>query len=178
MGRDKALLPFAGATLVEHVAAQVRAAAGSVTLVGDPLVYGSLGLPVLPDRFPGCGPLAGIQAALEATSADWNLVLACDLPAASSTFLNSLLAAAEASGADAWIPTGPSGLAEPLCAVYHARCREPVAAALQGGDRKILDGLRACRVHIATVRDITVFQNCNTPEDWAGFLARGAPVQK
>jgi len=44
MGRDKALLPFAGRTLLEHVAARVAEAAGNVTVIGPPERYGHLGL--------------------------------------------------------------------------------------------------------------------------------------
>ncbi len=64
MGRDKALLPLHGRTLVEHVAAEVKDACGSVTLVGAPERYQQLGLPCLSERYPLCGPLSGLEAAL------------------------------------------------------------------------------------------------------------------
>src|SRR5205814_2477042 len=50
MGRDKALLPFQGSTLLEHIALHVAAAAGSVTLIGEPDKYRRLGFPVLTDN--------------------------------------------------------------------------------------------------------------------------------
>ena len=64
MGQDKALLPYRGTTLVEHVAKTVREAAGSVALIGDPARLGQLGLPVFPDELPSCGPASGIYTAL------------------------------------------------------------------------------------------------------------------
>ena len=79
-------------------------------LIGDPRKYGHLGYPVLPDRRPGAGPLGGIESALSYTTADWNLVLACDMPAISAEFLRGLLEAAERVNADALVPEGPSGL--------------------------------------------------------------------
>src|SRR6058998_1400393 len=80
MGRDKACLPLQGRTLLEHVAAAVAAAAGSVTLVGSPERYQNLGFRVIADSLPGCGPLGGIHTALGASPADWNLIVACDMP--------------------------------------------------------------------------------------------------
>ena len=61
MGRDKALLPYRGKTLVEHVAETVSEAlpesSRPVAIIGDPGRYGNLGYPVHPDSVPGCGPL-------------------------------------------------------------------------------------------------------------------------
>ena len=59
MGRNKALLPFRGSTLVQHIAGIVRQAAGSVTLIGDPVQLAHLGLPVVADILPGSGPASG-----------------------------------------------------------------------------------------------------------------------
>jgi molybdenum cofactor guanylyltransferase len=170
MGRDKASLPLHGKTLVEHVASAVAEAAGSVTLVGAPERYRSLGLPILPDSHPGAGPLAGIHTALSASKADWNLIVACDMPAISGPFLKSLLAAAESSSADCLIPSGPSGLPEPLCAVYHRSCQAAIQAALDRNVRKVTDGLAGLRTATPSVSQSYWFRNVNTPEEWADYL--------
>jgi molybdopterin-guanine dinucleotide biosynthesis protein A len=163
MGRDKALLPFRGGALAGHVAAAVAAAAGSVVLIGDPRKYRSLGYAVLPDRRPGAGPVGGIETALSYTAADWNLVLACDMPAISAEFLRGLLDAAEHLNA------GPSGLLEPLSAVYHRRCLAALRGALDAGVRKITDALAGLEVARWTVDDAACFENLNTPEEWACY---------
>jgi molybdopterin-guanine dinucleotide biosynthesis protein A len=170
MGQDKASLPFQGKTLVEHVAAAVAEAAGSVTLVGPPDRYQNLGFPILPDRRPGAGPLGGIYTALYAARADWNLIVACDMPGISAEFLKSVLAAAESSGADCLIPSGPSGQPEPLCAVYHSRCLAAICAALDRNVRKVTDGLAGLRIASWPVADSRVFRNVNTPEERAQYL--------
>jgi molybdopterin-guanine dinucleotide biosynthesis protein A len=109
MGRDKALLPWKRSTLIQSVAGEVFHAAGNVNLIGSPERYGNLGFPVISDQIEGCGPLGGLHAALNATSAEWNLVVACDMPAVTRELLEELLSAAESSGADALVPATPGG---------------------------------------------------------------------
>jgi len=172
MGRDKAGLPFAGRTLVEYVAACVREAAGNVTLVGAPERYSDLGFDAMADHYPGCGPLGGICTALEQSTADWNLIVACDMPGVSAAFLKELLRAAEASGADGLVPetataAGSAGRQlHPLCAVYHRRV-------LSRALRQI--GIKSFKMHeFLAILPIVRFpvaapfvQNVNTPLDWA-----------
>lgn len=172
MGRDKALLPFRGGALAGYVAAQVAAAAGSAVLIGDPDKYGHLGYLVIPDRSPGTGPLGGIETALSCTAADWNLVLACDMPAISLEFLRDLLEAAVQAGADALLPAGPSGRLEPLIAVYHRRCRATFERALQMGVRRVTEALAGMEVARWPVNDAGCFKNLNTPEEWACYDSR------
>ena len=109
MGRDKAFLTVGhGAseqTFVEHVAQAALGAVGNVTLVGAPERYQTLKYPVIPDRVADRGPLGGLFTALSATQADWNLILACDLPGITVEFLQNLLRLAEASDADCIVPS-------------------------------------------------------------------------
>jgi molybdopterin-guanine dinucleotide biosynthesis protein A len=171
MGRDKALLPFRGGVLGAFVAAVVAEAAGSVILVGRPEAAGKLGYPAIPDLYPGEGPLGGIVTALNHTSEDWNLLTACDMPGLSTVLLRRLLDAAELRDADVLIPLGPSGLPEPLCAVYHRRARGAIQTAFDRGVRRVTDALGEIRTVTLPVPEVAQFQNVNTPEDWAGYAA-------
>ncbi len=105
------------------------------------------------------------------TSADWNLILACDMPAISVDFLRELLEAAERRGADALVPAGPAGRLEPLCAVYHKRAAATLRDALDSGVRKITDALSGLAVASCPVFDSACFANLNTPEEWLGYDA-------
>jgi molybdopterin-guanine dinucleotide biosynthesis protein A len=166
MRRDKALLPYRGSTLAQYVAGEVERAAGSATLVGDPQRYGGLGYPVVRDLAPGAGPLGAICSALRSSAAEWNLVVACDMPRVTAPFLAQLLESAIARDADCLVPAGPSGFPEPLCAVYRAGCLPVLAAAAARGIRKVMDGLAGTELQILPVADPDVFANSNTPEDW------------
>ena len=165
MGRDKALLPYRGGTLGNAVAEAVRAAAGNVALVGSV----RLGYPIVPDVYPGEGPLGGILSALQNSTADWNLIVACDMPGLKVEFLGQLLDIAERSEGDVLIPIGPSGRQEPLCAVYHRRALQGIYAAFARGVRKIALALEEIRTVTWPVSELSYFQNVNTPEDWSAY---------
>jgi len=167
MGQDKALLPWKGSTLIESVAREVFQAAGNVTLIGPPELYGKLGFAVIPDKFEGCGPLGGLHAALSATSGEWNLLVACDMPAVTHELLEELLAAAEASGADALVPQTPAGL-EPLCAVYHARLLTAVESAIHSKRLKMHDFVSTIHARLWPAPEPGLFRNLNTPEELLG----------
>ncbi|MBK5293784.1 MAG: molybdenum cofactor guanylyltransferase [Acidobacteriia bacterium] len=169
MGSDKALLPLAGGTLLEQTCRKVEAAAGCAVIIGPPERYSHLGWEVCPDRQSGLGPLAGIVAALSLDRAEWNLIVACDMPALETPFLRLILSLAAQSGAACLLPAGPDGRAQPLCAVYHAASRQPLADALSRGVRKVRQALESVPVKIWQVDDKQAFLNLNTPADWASL---------
>jgi molybdopterin-guanine dinucleotide biosynthesis protein A len=139
---------------------------------------------VIADDWPGAGPLGGIATALRASSAPWNLVVACDLPYLTREWLDFLVARALASAADAVLPMNARG-AEPLCAMYHKRGEPAIRAALESGVRKVTDGLQNIRVEtIASAEwkafdsEGLLFKNMNLPRDYQEAAARlGAPAR-
>ena len=170
MGRAKALLPYRGTALVEYVAGAVREAAGGVTLIGDPAQFSHLGLPVLADEVPACGPAGGIYTALLRTVTDWNLILACDMPAVSAAVLRELLEEAEGSAAGCIVAAGPGGWPEPLCAVYHRRCLPVLERAIEEKRLKMRDLVGEMGAHLVTLPPSAV-ANVNTPAEWSEFVS-------
>jgi molybdenum cofactor guanylyltransferase len=166
MGRDKALLPVDGTTLIDRIASLARAVTNNVTIIAPPDRYRDLPYPVIADMREACGPLGGLFTALSVTTAPWNLIVACDMPALTVPFLENLFEAAEASEADAVIPESPTGL-DPLCAIYHRRSLAQAAIAI---DRKILkmhDFVSTLHFRRWPVSNAAPLENVNTPEEWA-----------
>ena len=168
MGRDKALLPFGDGLLVDHLAAQVTGAAGSVCLVGEPERYVHLGYLAIPDLFPGIGPLGGIVTAISADQAEWSLVVACDMPGLPGGVLNRILAAARGSTADSVVPCLGSRL-QPVCATYRQSALAGLNRAVEEGVRAVHSALAYIQVQRLEFEHENWFQNLNTREEWSEF---------
>lgn len=178
MGRDKSLLELSGVPLLARTARLVESVAGPPTVVGGAGECRSLGLRVIADDWPGAGPLGGIATALGASSAPWNLIVACDLPHLTQAWLAYLVERALASPGDAVLPMSARG-AEPLCAMYHQRCAPAIRAALAQGTRKVTDGLQSVLVEMIGPLEWKgfdseglLFKNMNSPEDYEETRAR------
>jgi len=174
MGQEKSALLLNGNTLLERAIEIAHAASDDVQFLGAPYLpaLGTCGITVIPDRFPGCGPLAGIDAALAATDAALNFILSVDTPFVPEEFVRYLLERARGNEALVTYPHLNSGY-QPLCAVYRKEFGPIAEAALQSGHYKI-DPLFAhiptCTIDDAELRKLgfgdEIFDNLNTPEDW------------
>jgi molybdopterin-guanine dinucleotide biosynthesis protein A len=195
-GRPKALLPWAGATLLEHIAAQARAAARETLLVlrseeaallRRVAVVGGEGLQAPPgvtgvgDVYAGCGPLGGLHAGLRAARFERCLLVGCDMPFVRPRIMRALLA--RLSGSDAAVPRTAEG-PHPLVAAYSRRCLAAAEAQLASDDRRMTSLLERVRVRWVTERelreldpDLRCLVNVNTRQDYrrAMELARGEP---
>jgi molybdenum cofactor guanylyltransferase len=173
MGRDKARLILEGRSFVERVAGAVRAVAERVRTVGAKGFEAGGALPNVPDVYEAWGALGGLHAALSACSAEWALVVACDLPFVTADLLARLLGLRE--DFDAVVPLQPDGRLQPLCALYRTRaCRGRAEELIQRGRRRPLDLIAmvsARRVLWEELADLPnserFFMNVNTPEDYA-----------
>lgn len=176
MGRDKAFLPFRGATIVEAQIALLRGLFGGVLIsANDPPKFAHLGLPVHPDRLPGGAPLLGIHAMLMEAPTDWVFTAACDMPFLDEGFIVHLAGLRE--GVDAVVPWF-EGYPEPLHALYHKRCACAIEEQWKTGDLKIArfyDRVRVARFEVEgsawAERGERSLVNVNTPEDLATYLA-------
>jgi molybdopterin-guanine dinucleotide biosynthesis protein A len=186
MGVDKGLLEIAGVPMIARAARLVESVVGSpVVVVGTPEKYRELRLRAIADDWPGCGPLGGIATALAASDAEWNLIVACDLPYLTREWLQYLLQRARDSAEEAVVarnltPANRRG-AEPLCAMYHRGSEPELRRALQRGVRKVTDGLAELRVEMIEPAkwkgfdsDGLLFKNVNTPADYEEAKARFA----
>ena len=171
MGSDKALLSIGGQTLLERTLRTAAAVAERIAIVGPRERYARFG-EVIEDAYADCGPLAGIHAALGATTTDLNLMLSVDMPLMTASFLGWLLQTAKAAEELIVVPDALGGL-QPLCAVYRRQVRGIAEQALQKGDYKIgkLFALMPTRYLseqeiVANGFSTTIFSNVNTRDEF------------
>jgi molybdenum cofactor guanylyltransferase len=177
MGSDKALLPAGDRPLVQLLAHRLLPLTDQVLLsTNEPETYAFLNLPAIRDVYAGCGPLAGIHAAMLRTERPWLLVLACDLPCVSTDLLRRLLA--QRGNYHVVIPVTSDGLIHPTCALYHRKCLPAIERNLNAGQNQVIrllgePGLRVRQWQAAagTSADLD-FLDVNTPQDYIRFQLR------
>jgi molybdopterin-guanine dinucleotide biosynthesis protein A len=175
MGTDKAFLEFGGQTLLDRAIAEMGMVCSSVAIVGDPVKFAKYGAPkyepVVADIFHGCGPLAGIHAALVHSTAELNVMLAVDMPFVSTELLAFLLTKADEDDAIVTVPRIGKGL-QPLCAVYRPSFCITAEQALRAGNYKVDAAFSGISIRVIEEDELTaagfserLFFNVNTPQD-------------
>ncbi|NGM82237.1 molybdenum cofactor guanylyltransferase [Paenibacillus sp. 7124] len=178
MGADKALLKYGGIPAIARVAAALGEVADPVTVAcgeKEREDFRFLQLPQAADRFPGCGPLAGIHAGMSAAPSDWYFAAPCDLPFVSAAFMRYILDAWERSGRRvAAVPVSRSGKVQPLLGLYHKDALPKLEIALSEGKLKVMDWLAGLDVLYVPEEGFaghlegapSPLLNVNTPEEY------------
>lgn len=163
MGRDKALVPVHGTPMSARVqAALIEAGCSQVVAVGgESAALAQLGFHVVPDEFPGEGPLGGVITALtHFCSATVVVVAACDLPHLTSESVRALVDGLGA--ADVAVARGDR--LQPICAAWTPRAQGVLRSVFAAGERRVLTALGDLRVVEIDV-DPQDLANVNTPGD-------------
>lgn len=166
MGRDKALLMLDGETLVARAVRSLATACNQVRIAGGGQQLREFA-EVVPDSRPGCGPLGGIVAGLEATEMAVNLFLAVDVPFVPAEVWRGLKDFAWNSNAVA-VMARVNGQVQPLCAAYKVGALTGLRRELEAGRWKVTAAAAAAgRVEYVDFEDEGWFRNVNTPEELA-----------
>jgi len=153
MGTDKALLQLAGKPLIAHAVAKLRRICEDVAILSNNAALADYA-PLVSDLHPGCGPIAGIEAALTHSAHAWNLILPVDMP-----FVPTELLFSRAAGAiNAHPPLSIEmftifGRPQPaLCFLYQEVARY-IGAAIERGDFQLMAALQAAATALAALHN-------------------------
>jgi molybdopterin-guanine dinucleotide biosynthesis protein A len=174
MGRDKAALPAGDGTLIEHLARRLAPVVDETIVAGGSGRDAPPGARIVPDHYPGLGPLAGIHAGLLAARYAHVWVVGCDLPDADPG-LASLLRGL-AGDYDAVVPR-LDGEPQGVCALYDRALASRIEDLLAAGERRVKMLLAASNVRYVAPEELRVvdpelrsFRNINTPADYEAWL--------
>lgn len=181
MGTDKALLRFGDENLLQIALRKATAMCPAPVIVGDRGRYGAYGT-VIEDRFPGCGPLGGIHAALAATQSDLNVILSVDTPLMTSEFLVWLVGRAR-EGSDLAVVPQSGDRSQPLSAVYRRAALPVIEHALRLGDFKVDRIFSQIPTRFVLESELRsagfgpeMFCNLNTPDEYETAVREAAQV--
>ena len=130
-GKPKGDVVLGGGTLAERAARALKPLCGSVLVsIAKGAANPAPAYPAIEDEGLRRGPLGGLAAAFASTGQADLLVLACDYPAVGTSFLRSLLLAAEGGG-DLVFPVDDAGRDHPLVALWRRGAESALTAALE-----------------------------------------------
>lgn len=176
MGTPKALIEVNGRTLLDTVAQAGEGFAQRILSANDPAIPTPEGFVRCADEYPGCGPMAGIHAALRLTDCDALVTAPCDAPYYCAALAQYLCAQYE-PGLDAVILVDHTGREQTLCGVYGKCCLPVLEKHLAEGHFKMsrmLEQMDAKKVSLPPALTEQVFENLNTPQELEDFRAKQA----
>ena len=174
LGRNKAVELFDGETLIRRAIGRMRQVARNIMVVAnDENRVAELDLPddvsAVIDEYPGRGPLAGIYTGLNASSTDWAVFCACDMPFLSPRIYHALLSNRDSH--DAVVPI-VDGRPEPVHAAYSRACIGPIGDKLATDNLKVAGFFRDVSVRYFSEDELRAidpnllsFFNINTQQD-------------
>lgn len=169
-GRDKAFAAIDGEPIAVRTVRLFQGLFEQVIVsTNRPERFAGFGVETVPDLRPGCGPLAGIEAAMLASRHPWMFVVACDMPGLDADVIRFLLD--RIGDADAVVPRWDHDI-EPLHAVYAVRLLPLVEETLRAGRHAMREFLPRVRVDYVAEDELKRIRgtarsmlNVNTPEE-------------
>jgi len=177
MGRPKALLPWFGPSMIEHVVATIAPWLDEVVVVTSrELTLPALDARVVVDRDPARGPLAALRDGLAGTRAERAFVTSTDAPFLTRAHVDALFAAAEAGDRAAAPRAG--GFLQVLSAVYPRRAGDEARVLLEAGVERptaLVERLRAEIVEIGSDGPVHPWTGFNTPAEYLALARHRDP---
>ncbi len=181
MGEPKANVIFLGKRMLDRVASVIKAALpaspmllvaaneAQVSEIDRVSEIGEVILDVGNDR----GPVGGLQAAVEHSTAEWAFVCACDLPMLTAEFIEFLVEQID-EDCDVVIPIQADDFPQPLAAVYRVATVRERLRQISRNDRppslmNAIWGLRLKKLMFGDYKHLDdadkILMNVNSPND-------------
>ncbi|MDY6901119.1 MAG: molybdenum cofactor guanylyltransferase, partial [Cyanobacteriota bacterium] len=172
MGTDKALVNYQGKPMLQRVY-QVAVECTQQVYILTP--WKERYQKILPSNCqylietqPGKGPVNGLSEGLKQISADWILLLACDLPLLNAEIIqNWINKLAQIPASTLALVPRRGDIWEPMCGFYRKEIKTDLDSFLKVGKRSFQELLSSIEVEALEVDEKTdlMLLNCNYPGD-------------
>ncbi|MBI3133543.1 MAG: molybdenum cofactor guanylyltransferase [Bacteroidetes bacterium] len=164
MGQDKGLMSLNGKPMVQFILDTAKKISDTILIVANNADYNQFGYPVYADDFFEKGPLAGLYTGLKNSTAEYNLVLSCDIPFIHEGVLEFLIESS--TGYDCTISES-AGKMHPLVGVYRKSCLPVIERKLHANQLKVTGIFDELSIRIVDMANFLPenFRNINSPAD-------------
>ncbi len=176
-GSNKALFAPDGETLISKAADLLHPLVREVLVSASHAnaeAYAFLGLDIVEDLHPDCGPLGGLEALLDRCTTPWLLILTCDMPYVNSDALRTMIHHAQQSEggicqeslprAFAWQRS--DGSVSPFPLLIERSALSVVRSRMSSDHRSMKGLLGALDTYYILAPFDRLLSNVNRPEDW------------
>jgi molybdenum cofactor guanylyltransferase len=173
-GEMKALIPWEGKPLIVHLISTLSPLTNDLMVITNtPDRFDLPGVPLIPDKISGYGPLSGIHAALLTAKGPLTLIAACDMPLLSVEVPKKMMTVATEKG-KVVVPQHRNG-PEPMFSIWPTYLAKKIEAWLSKNRfPKILDFLKEEDLLLALpmFEEEKFFANINSQDEYQQLLKR------
>jgi len=165
MGTEKGLVQLKGKSLISYSISLFENLCSEVIISSNSNYYNNVGLKVVSDIYPDCGPIGGLYSGLKAATNNFCMVAPCDTPFLTAQLYRHLLSYCD--DAFAIIPSFKGNL-QPVCGIYATKGIPIIEKCIQQKVFKMHTLVQELNAVIVSVdiffNENNCFENINTSE--------------
>jgi molybdopterin-guanine dinucleotide biosynthesis protein A len=167
MGSDKATTLFHGKQLIQHVIDVVSLISPNIFILSNQDSHTKFGFECIKDIIKDVGPAGGIDAMLQHSKHEKNILVGCDMPFIDVVSIQKIITAS--NNYDIAVPL-LNNYPEALIGVYHSSCKEKWRNELIKGERKLSTFISKFNTHLIDGNELQkenplLFSNFNSLKD-------------
>jgi len=167
MQTDKGFISYKGKLLVEHALDQLLHVCDEIIISANRNEYTQFGYPVVKDSIYDLGPLGGIYSAVQSSTNDLNLILACDVIIFNPSILTEMISTATGKRL-VYLENTSKGI-EPLPLLLNKNILPEIETQINNGDFKLQNFILGIKNNNSSATGcIQIYEhilNLNTMED-------------
>jgi molybdopterin-guanine dinucleotide biosynthesis protein A len=171
MGTDKAMLPFGGGTMLEHIKSICEQQTDDLMICSNNADHKIEDTPLVSDIAEDIGPLGGLIPAMEQSKNEWLFVVSCDMPFVDDTFFSEMEKHLSRTSTKSIVPIS-NERPQYLCAVYHKSILESWKSQITANNFSVKYNLSKANCSFVEMDFLmnNTFRNINTIDEYQSIL--------